>query len=389
MKLVNLDWLEVFLLEAAEPEPRDAAFFLRRGFQVDVREFGTPQYREVFVLYDSEHFPMFEIRRNPYSLKSEGGIFDARACHLRFANRFCYQKDCINQLRDFILQFGYEYKGITRVDVCCDCNLFDDKTDPQKFLNRFMAGRFLKIHQSKLAAHGIEFLTPLQVATGANLSAYASETIGGRVFNSIKWGAPTSAVSTKLYNKSLELAQGKPKKYIQARWKTAGLTNEPVCPVWRVEFSLKSSARSFVRLETGELFYLNLTTIDTPGKLNGLFHALAQIYFHFKRVCYTRNGTFQRKDRCPDYFPFRYNQSDHMKLVRLPLTRDPNRTDKMIMRRLASYWYDEFADLTTSEKRGLIDFMSFLSERFDENELRQFEERGEAFMLLLRPYHLD
>lgn len=389
MKLVNLDWLEVFLYEPAIPEPRDAAYYLRQGFQVDTRDYGTPHYREVFVLYDSEHFPMFEIRRNPYSLKSEGGIFDARACHLRFSNRFCYQARCIDQLRDFILQFGYEFRGITRVDICADFNRFDDKTDPQKFLNRFMAGRFLKIHQSKLAAHGVEFLTPLPIDKGAHLSAYASETIGGRVFNSIKWGAPTSAISTKMYNKSLEVAQGKPKKYIQARWKRAGLTNETDCPVWRVEFSLKSSAKNFVKLDTGELFYLSLTTIDTAEKLEGLFHALAQIYFHFKAVTYTRNGTFQRKDRCADYFPFRYNRRDAMKLVRLPLTRDPNRTDKMIMRRLADYWNDQFADLTTTEKRGLIDFMSFLSERFDEDELRQFEERGEDFMLLLRPYHLD
>ena len=68
----------------------DAAFFVEQGYEVKAREYGTPQYREMFTILDGDHFPMYEIRRNPYSIKANGGVFDARACHIRLSNRQCY-----------------------------------------------------------------------------------------------------------------------------------------------------------------------------------------------------------------------------------------------------------------------------------------------------------
>ena len=67
-RCVNIDWLEVYCLESIEA-PRNAQFFRARGFKVKEREYGTPQYREMFTIYDSEDFPQFEVRRNPYSVK--------------------------------------------------------------------------------------------------------------------------------------------------------------------------------------------------------------------------------------------------------------------------------------------------------------------------------
>ena len=102
MKLVNLDWLEVYCLEPAGLAIPDAAFFVAQGFEVKAREYGTPQYREMFTIFDGDHFPMYEIRRNPYSIKANGGIFNARACHIRLSNRQCYQivcPSCVNSWR--------------------------------------------------------------------------------------------------------------------------------------------------------------------------------------------------------------------------------------------------------------------------------------------------
>lgn len=383
MKLVNLDWLEVFCLEPLDGFPRSGEYFANRGWHVEVRDYGTPQYREVFTLFDHEHFSLYEVRRDPYSIKSKGGIFDPRACHIRLSNRACYQENPVGGLRDFLIANGYEFRNVSRVDICADFNHFDDKSDPSRFLSKFMEGRFMKINQSKLAAHGVEYLYEKGVRRSSNLSAYASDSIGGREFNSIKWGAPTSAISTKMYNKTLELSQGKPKKYIQHRWKQAGLENSNECPVWRVEFSLNSEIKNFVRLDTGELIYMGLNRIDTPDKIQSLFLILAQVYFHFKRKAKTRNGTPQRKDRCPDYFPF--SRFDHTeKVVRLPLTQDPTRTDRILMRRLKEYYEDKISDMTSTEKRGIIDFMTFVAERFDEEDMREFAKKGEAWLYLIR-----
>jgi hypothetical protein len=384
MKLVNIDWLEVYCLAPDIVAVPNAIWFRSQGWDVKTRDYGTPQYKEVFTRFDADHFPLYEIRRDPYSLKQNGGIFDPRACHIRLSNRACYQKNCIGLLRDFILRYGYELKSVSRVDICADFNKFDNGKDPQRFLADFMHGDWLKIHQSRLAAHGIEYLYQNGVKTSTNVAAYAGDSIGGRAFNSIKWGSPTSAISTKMYNKTMELKQGKPKKYIQARWKQAGLLNDDANPVWRVEFSLSSSIKNFVRLDTGELIYMNLTTIDTPEKLNGLFAALSQVYFHFKYKSRTRNGTPQRKDRCKDYFPFTYNPKDAIKPVTLPLTKDPTRTDRMIMRRLKEFFEDREHDMTTKEKQGVLSFIDYLAESFDDDELREFKRREEDFLYLLR-----
>lgn len=73
IKCVNLDWLEVFCLEPAD---MPAQYFQNLGWQVNVREYGTPLYREMFTLLTEHGKPFLEIRRNPYSLKENGGIFE-------------------------------------------------------------------------------------------------------------------------------------------------------------------------------------------------------------------------------------------------------------------------------------------------------------------------
>ena len=59
MKLVNLDWLEVYCLEPAGRAMPDATFFVAQGYEVKAREYGTPQYREMFTIFDGGHFPMY------------------------------------------------------------------------------------------------------------------------------------------------------------------------------------------------------------------------------------------------------------------------------------------------------------------------------------------
>jgi hypothetical protein len=80
-RCVNLDWLEV---HAREPigEPHNAEYFRACGCWVEERDYGTPIYREMFVIFGSDNLPAIEVRRNP---KSSGlkGIHDAEETHIR------------------------------------------------------------------------------------------------------------------------------------------------------------------------------------------------------------------------------------------------------------------------------------------------------------------
>lgn len=373
MKLVNIDWLEAYVLEPDLEQPRNAAYFEARGMKVRSREYGTPQYQEVFTIYSSSNFPIYEVRRAPYSVKTKGGIFDPRACHIRLSNRQCYQARAVHIFREFLLVHGYEFKSFSRIDICADFNTFDNGKNPQQFLDQFMCGMYFKSLQSKMSTHGIEYLykdghRQLEIGKAAELSAHGADNDKGRHYNSIKWGSPTSAISTKMYNKTLEMKQAKAKKYIQFLWDKAGLLNSDQNPVWRVEFSLKSEIKQFVRLDDGELLHMGFNTIGNYNNLYGLFSLLAQRYFHFKRRKITRNGTPQRKTRCPDFFPFdNYAQQDYVP-IRLDEIQDPTRTDRMLVKRLIEYLKSDSFHFSNDEKRGMLTMLRALSKMFYERD---------------------
>lgn len=323
-RCVNIDWLEVFCFEPLDFHC-NAEFFNKNGFVCKKREYGTPQYREVLLLSQGDK-PCYEIRRLPYSLRELGGIFAAGSCHIRLANRACYQPSCIDALRRFLLVYGYQYRSISRIDICLDFNHFDNLANPKNVIIKYMKGEISKINQSKVAAHG-------------------ADAWDGRTWNSLKWGSPTSSVTTKLYNKTLELKEVKRKFYIEDVWKAAGLTNDDEHPVWRVEFSLKSDIKGLIRMDSGELIENKLTTYDSPERLLHIFHMYAVKYFHFKKIVRTREGNIQRKDRCPDVPLFKISQEDEVvRLFKPTYDREPDRLDKMLVKRLRLIGADERND---------------------------------------------
>lgn len=292
----NLDWLEIHALEPAA-DPHDASFFRRAGLDVQEREFGTRVYKEMFTVCDRMGNPFVEVRRNPYSVGYQG-LHSPQECHLRLVNAACYYEDAAARLQHFMDDFDYTFNRISRVDICLDFELFDRGDDPAKFLARYLRQTYSKINQGTITAHG-------------------TDRWDGQVWNSVSWGAPTSAIGTKFYNKTMELydqASGTYKKpHIRYAWLKCGLIDDfhkvlkkkdggwYTPQIWRVEFSIRSSVKNWVAIElNGEAKHYQsirntLDMYDSREKLVTLFAALSQHYFHFK---YYEKG--QRKDRCRD-----------------------------------------------------------------------------------------
>lgn len=367
-RCVNLDWLEVYCIER---KACDAKYFTDLGFTVQVRDYGTPMYSEMFTIYMGQ-LPFMEVRRKPYSVKSEGGIFADGSCHLRLSNRFCYTISPVDEFRKFILMHDYYYVGISRLDICLDFIKFDKNDDPRGFLNAYFSKKYAKINQCNISAHG-------------------TDRWQGQTWNSVKWGSPSSMVSTKMYLKTLEMQEsGNKKAYIVDQWRQANLAEfqlvsykdkddvtryrnvvvacvPPEVPrpdrnkaipieevnqahVWRVEFSIKTEGRHWIDLTNGRQIDLDLTTIDNRDKLLFIFHSLAAHYFHFKRIVKKADGSPQRKDRCPDKDLFVTSEREQAYRPKaLSLTRDATRMDRMIL-----HWLSDLAndwDHTTPEER--------------------------------------
>lgn len=330
IRCLNIDWLEVHVLEDMSRYPLDAYFFIRDGWRVERREYGTRVYEEMFTLYDTHDEPFLEVRRAPKSNGNEGGVLDMNSAHIRLVNRYCYFTDCVQRLRDFLARYNYQFRRIFRIDLCLDFERFDLGDDPQRFVNRYLRHKFSKINQCNRTTRG-------------------RDRWDGCEDNYLSWGQPKSVVSTKLYNKSLELKEAHDKPYIKQAWMAAGLITNPITMVkirkdgsqytptiWRVEFSVRSGAAGWAVLEdcTGAKNKLKpiantLDCYDSKEKQLIMFASLAHHYFHFK---YFKPG--QRKDRCKDkvLFHFDFARDQLVKLQRIAQAT-PQATDEVRLRR--------------------------------------------------------
>lgn len=335
-RCVNIDWLELYCLEELRRFPMDAEFYRRDGWHVEERAYGTRVFQQMFTLYGTDGYAFLEVRRSPYSSKdvATNGLFEDNACHLRLTNRACYLPNCIDLLRQFLVRYNFTLKKIYRLDVCLDFEKFDYGDDPAVFIERYMRGRYAKLNQCNLSAHGTDWWD-------------------GRKWNSLSWGSPSSMISTKIYNKTMELAQGRDKPYIRYAWFVNGLVDDfdkltkrrpdgrvEKVDIWRVEFSIKAGAqRWFVMEDHGHAkvkkipMKHTLDMYDSPLKLLTVFGSLALHYFHFKKYV---NGL--RKDRCEDKKLFNFLPTDKFYKVAHPASDLPrNYAWETLRHRLEAY----------------------------------------------------
>lgn len=359
---INLDWLEVYCLEPVDA-PRDFNYFKSRGYIVEPRAYGTPQYAQMFTLYESDD-DFIEIRRDPYSLKSQGGVFLPGACHLRLCNRTCYERDPIGHLRMFLITHGYQLQNISRIDIALDFVDFDaPDVTPRDFVARYMRSEISKVCQSNVAAHGYDYWA-------------------NRIWNSLKWGSPSSPVTTKLYNKTLELRQQQDKSYIRTRWLEAGFS--PAAEVWRIEFSCSSQAQTLKSKVTGQTFVKSLSSYDTRDKLMFQFQVLYAKYFDFRRVITNHDGTLKRKYECPRVTLFNFVEAQPYTPVRnIAKSRFVGRTWKILSNKLHDIKFD--ISLPKPE-RDAADVLMSLMLRARAEEIAAFKDEQLSEELRLELY---
>lgn len=309
MRCINIDWLECYVLERSDIYPMNADYFRSRGWHVEQREYGTRTYREMFVVYDTYGFPFVEVRRNPIGVLKNGQqnySFEAYGAKLRLVNRYCYVQGCAALLAAFIEREGYTFSRISRVDLALDFIKFDSGDLPQRFIHRYVNGKYSKINQS-------------------NITAFGKDTWAGRGWNSLSWGSKKSAVFTRLYCKSLELDEVKDKPYIRQAWAAAGLVDNPLtCEkigedglpykplVWRLEFAISSAVKNWVTIDDQMVskqqkrsFRNTLDVYASYQSMLDMFASLALHFFHFK--VYEEGKS---KYKCPDKELFHFSECE-------------------------------------------------------------------------------
>lgn len=258
--VVNLDWFEVYV---TSNRPLSADLF-RSVYRVEERAMGTRVWGKVFTLYSQGvcspgDVPLIEVRCCP---RVSSLFVDQLGAHIRLCNYYLYAGGPVTLLRDFCVNWGLTVRRIFRFDVCRDFVRFDDDTRPEVFVRRYLEGKYSKINQSRLHAH-------------------ADDRWERRVWQSLSWGSVSSSVTTKLYNKTVEMRECFDKPYIREVWRRAGLRTD-LGDVWRLEFSVRPDRRDGIHLSDLE-----------PLRLVPLWESLLSRYFRF---CVYQDGV--RKDRC-------------------------------------------------------------------------------------------
>lgn len=379
-RCINLDWLEVYCLEDDRTYPHDEDYFRRCGYEVRSRGYGTRVYTQMFTILNDHLEPLIEVRRVPVGAFKSGEkcILEPYSCHLRLCNSTCYRDDAARFLDDFLKQHGFHFQRISRVDICLDFEYFDSGDDPQKFVKRYLNRTYMKINQANISAHG-------------------KDELDGITFNSLSWGSPVSAISTKLYNKTLEIKQVKDKPYIRQAWFLSHLVDNPVtlmrCPtpttayepvIWRLEFSIRSSLKGWLTMKTehGEhnKFQSVRNTLDIFYTRESMLNLFASIQYHYFYFVYYEEG--KRKYACKQkqLFDFSSQQTQFYRVDKVATAKPLDKSVPALIKRLQHYRLTHpqpalvqacdtlLADLQDTELR------STLSDPFNRTELQLLQQ---------------
>lgn len=279
---INIDWFEIFTYEPYDFGTPES--FEKLGFRVAVRDYGTRVYKQMFTVIASGN-PWIEVRREPKSVVSEGGILRDNACSIRLVNRTCYEPEAIKTLYEFLSSLGYSYKGksicaVSRVDIALDFREFEGGLKPETFIRDYLGGKYAKINQSRITAWGQDFFSD-------------------KYYHACKWGSPSSMVSTKVYDKTKEMAEQKTKPWIIDSWVQSGLLSSvsDETTIWRLEFSINSDCKFWISDKNKFDEYYQNNDIEVWVNTSNYFKIIAGLVSHYFRFVEVMDG--ESKYKCP------------------------------------------------------------------------------------------
>ena len=323
--VLNLDWLQLYCVGSIEP---------RAGYEVKRLEYST----RIFMYIDEIFINNKKIctaTHTPFS-----PVLEQKMVIVKFENYLLYEKNLWNIVDNFIADFNLVYKSISRLDVAVDFNSFYKKRNVQNFLNEFLKNNVRKIGKADYKLQGCQ--------KTAHIVDY------------LRFGGNNSEVSAYIYNKTKELNQVKMKSYIVDMWRCSGLNVDTT--VWRLEFSIKSSAIKMLDKSNGDLEDISLENIKDKRFLEKMYMALIDKYFCFRENTGKSNVTREKK------IVLFYNNFKDVERYFVRNLGDASRADKIFIKKLEQsncelrevkkYYGDEQANILFDfvVEKGLEDF---------------------------------
>lgn len=289
--VLNLDWLQLYCLGSISP---------RTGYEVKRLEYSTRIFMHIDEIYINKK-KICTATHTPFS-----PVLDTKMVIIKFENYLLYDSNLWLVVDNFLSDFNLVYKSISRLDVAVDFNTFYKKRNVQNFLNEFLKNNVRKIGKADYKLQGCQKTS--------------------HVVDYLRFGGNNSEVSAYIYNKTKELNQVKMKSYIVDMWRCSGLDVD--AGVWRLEFSIKSSAIKILDKSDGDLKDISLDNIKNKLFLEKMYMALVDKYFCFRENTGKSNVTREKK------IVLFYNNFKDVERYFVRNLGDATRADKIFIKKL-------------------------------------------------------
>lgn len=263
---------------------------------------------------------------------------------VKIHNRFLYSQNYIKLLYNICDTFKLSIKGLTRLDLCYDCNSFHGGLKPHKFIKEFVTAEFdspryiYKVGAKQFRVYG-----------GKSVSSATK-------FSGIEFGSGKSSKRCYIYDKTRELAEVKDKPWIRQYWQENGLISDEKTHVYRAEISIKCDGMDLLNMSTGELFKLSPEYLQSQPSIEKLFHFYAARMFRFHRKGkHTRVRDYDRIEL------FENSPIITCKPKKVCVNADTGRTEKICVSTLSKLSC-QYSDLSQEYSSALSRCITFLSE---------------------------
>lgn len=350
---ISVDWFEVCCYGA----PINQGDHIVKGmkYQVVDEQKSTRVFKK---LYKVTHrgLDYFYIQQEPISSALKRGL-----TLVKIANRVLYSEKYVSLLLDFLKYFRLQYKGVSRLDIAYDCNYFYNGRSPKKFLHDYIC--------KPLEERGGIYLANVK----KHVAFFEKSISSNAKYSYVKFGMGTGGRSAYMYDKSVELREVKDKPWIRKMWADNGLVDDEKTHVWRSEISIKAQGKQLLSLDTGELFALHPTFLDTYEKICKLFHFYASKAFDFR----INEGQKNRRN----FPPLRlFDTTIDITCVprKISIAADTGRSEKVCRNTLerVSRTYVDLSDSVRHSLAAAIEFMGNISAikaaRYGQEQYKQY-----------------
>lgn len=331
---ISIDWLQVCCICNGITEGKH--YSPNYKFKTEIVGSETAMFKELYVV-KHQGIPVATIQTKPRSPK-----LNQKLTLIKIENRILYSQKYIELLYELMDALKCTYKGITRLDICYDCNKYTNGRSPSRFINNFISK-----HQGDKG--------DIYRRGSDKFAAYGSKTISSEAkITSIRFGSEKSRTGCYIYDKTLELKEVKDKPWIREMWNENGLISNDKTHVFRSEISIKSQGMDVLNMGTGELFRLSPRYLEHYESIVKLFHFYARKFFDF-RIC---AGQKLRKNYDRLYL-FECTCDITCKPVYISKKADTGRMERICYNKLQKL-SETYTDLAEQNRRALVCAMDFL-----------------------------